>query len=58
MGSELYSANWQYVGHIQSKHFDHDYAFINMRAFIFHTCITELFQNLIESSLSIQFITV
>lgn len=58
MGSELYSANWQYVGHIQSKHFDQDYAFINMRACIFRTCITELFQKLIESSLSIQFITV
>lgn len=37
---------------------DHVYAFINMRACIFRTCITELFQNLIESSLSIQFITV
>lgn len=37
---------------------DHVYAFINMRACIVHTCITEPFQNLIESSLSIQFITV
>lgn len=35
MGSELYSANWQYVGHVQSKHFENVPAFMNMRTNVY-----------------------
>lgn len=35
MGSELYSANWQYVGHFQSKHFENVPALMNMKTYVY-----------------------